>query len=114
MKRRYFTRPIWTSASHQNCDSPPGSGFFIVTDDVFVMNADGSAQSQLTTFAEHDKMPVFSPDSSQIAFSTGGALGGNAISVMTADGTDWQRGLNNVACEIANLLLRGEDGDVLL
>ncbi|MFY9580726.1 MAG: hypothetical protein WAQ33_15540, partial [Gaiellaceae bacterium] len=54
--------------------------------DVYVMNADGSGQTRLTTDPANDSDPAWSPDGSKIAFAS--LRDGNSeIYVMNADGT---------------------------
>ena len=58
--------------------------------DIYVMNADGSAQTRLTRSPARDENPDWSPDGSQIAFYS--ERPGNAeIYVMNSDGTHQQR-----------------------
>jgi TolB protein len=66
---------------------------------VWVMNADGSGQAQLTfdPFV-HDQLPDWSPDGSRIAyFDT--AAGSGDIFVMDADGSDQHDVSNNPSLE---------------
>jgi Tol biopolymer transport system component/polyisoprenoid-binding protein YceI len=51
-------------------------------DDIFVMNADGSGQTRLTSGLEYDSDPAWSPDGERIAFSRDGD-----IYLMNPDGT---------------------------
>jgi dipeptidyl aminopeptidase/acylaminoacyl peptidase len=55
--------------------------------DVYVMNADGTDQTRLTTDPALDRFPMFSPDGSKIAF-TSRRDGNTEIYVMNPDGTD--------------------------
>ena len=52
---------------------------------IFVMNADGSDQVNLSNSPEHDYYPSWSPDGTKIAFDRGSK---NDIFVMNADGSD--------------------------
>jgi Bacterial Ig domain/WD40-like Beta Propeller Repeat len=54
--------------------------------DIWVMNADGSGQTQLTSSPDDDINPAFSPDGTKIAFFRVGFPGG--LQVMNADGSD--------------------------
>ena len=60
-----------------------GGGF----NDIFVMNADGTKQKQLTNNALEDSVPVFSPDGRKIAF-TSNRDGDSEIWRIRADGTN--------------------------
>jgi Tol biopolymer transport system component len=58
---------------------------------VWIMNADGSGQTQLTFDAtQKDQTPEWSPDGAQIAYTVNGAVNvaGGDIWVMNADGSD--------------------------
>jgi Tol biopolymer transport system component len=60
--------------------------------DVYVMNADGSRVQRLTDDPARDREPAWSPDSSQIVFtSTRGDVAGSDLYVMNADGTNQTR-----------------------
>src|SRR5207248_3000848 len=55
-------------------------------DEIYVMNADGSGQVNLTNNPALDQVPAWSPDGSKIAF-TSGRDGNDEIYVMNADGS---------------------------
>src|SRR6266511_3929539 len=58
--------------------------------EIYVMNADGSNLVRLTTNSALDRMPMFSPDGSKIAF-TSNRDGTTEIYVMNTDGSDQSR-----------------------
>jgi Tol biopolymer transport system component len=62
--------------------------------DVYVMNADGSERTRLTTHPEEDFDPVWSPDGTQIAFRSH-RDGDPEVYVMNADGSDQSNLTNN-------------------
>ncbi len=55
--------------------------------DIWLMNADGGMQTQLTTNGKNDEDPCFSPDGKHIVFSSN-RTGNNDIWVMNADGSN--------------------------
>ena len=55
--------------------------------DVFVMNADGSGVTQLTSHPFDDLLPLFSPDGSRITFGRCGFVYGCDVVVINADGS---------------------------
>jgi uncharacterized repeat protein (TIGR01451 family) len=55
--------------------------------DIVVMNADGSAQTALTSSTDWEHDPAFSPDGSKIAYTRGPTTDRDDIWVMNADGT---------------------------
>jgi len=71
--------------------SPDGSKIVFVSKrdgdaEIYIMNADGSAQTRLTTSSGNDLRPTFSPDGSLIIFDA--ARGGNSdVTVMNQDGS---------------------------
>jgi TolB protein len=65
-------------------------------DEIYVMNADGSNQTNLTNNPAEDYMPCFSPDGTMIAF-TSYRDGNLEIYVMNADGSNQTRLTNNSA-----------------
>ena len=62
------------------------SGFAPFNTEIYVMNADGSAQTRLTNTLGEDWFPTWSPDGSKIAFSTN-RDGHYQVYVMNADGS---------------------------
>lgn len=56
------------------------------SEEIGVMNADGSEQTRLTSNTTRDYLPVWSPDGGKIAFCSGW-IGQRDIYVMNADGT---------------------------
>lgn len=62
-------------------------------EDVYVMNADGSNISKLTTTPDFDEYPDWSPDGSKIVYSSrGGVIGGRRqIWIMNSDGSGRRR-----------------------
>jgi hypothetical protein len=71
--------------------SPDGSKIAFNRDDIFVMNANGTGETQLTSSAggEDSRDPSFSPDGSKIVFTSSRAphVGTYEIYVMNANGT---------------------------
>jgi len=55
--------------------------------DIFVMNPDGSGQTQLTSSTDWEHTPAFSPDGSKIAYTRGPTTDMDDIWVMNADGS---------------------------
>jgi len=66
--------------------SPAGSRFSSSTDDVWVVNADGSGLRRLTTNPANDFDPAWSPDGRKVAFRSE-RDGNNEVYVMNADGS---------------------------
>jgi Tol biopolymer transport system component len=69
------------------------------TDDIYVMNADGTGQTRLTFAARADTHANFSPDGEKIAFSSARDGGNNEIYVMKANGTEQTRLTSNDATD---------------
>jgi Tol biopolymer transport system component len=70
--------------------------------DVFVMNTDGSDQTNLTNNAAEDDSPAWSPDGSKIAFASpcDGVTRKRQIYVISPDGSGLARLTNNRASEL--------------
>jgi dipeptidyl aminopeptidase/acylaminoacyl peptidase len=69
-------------------------------DEIYVMNPDGSGQTQLTDNDVHDWNPSWSSDGEKIAFATARHGGDNGeIYVMNADGSEQTNISNNPADE---------------
>jgi dipeptidase D len=75
--------------------------FGLTTSDIWVMNADGSGQVNLTNTPDVDEgFPAWSPDGTHIAYTTR-RDGNNEIYVMRADGTNPARWTDNPADDFA-------------
>jgi Tol biopolymer transport system component len=69
--------------------------------EIYVMNADGSGQTNLTNDLAFDGRPAWSPDGTKIAFESDRAGSGNyEIYVMNADGSGVTRLTNNSANDV--------------
>ena len=66
--------------------------------EIYVMDADGSSQTNLTSDPAGDETPAWSPDGSRIAF-TSDREGNFEIYVMDADGSDLTRLTNDPAAD---------------
>ncbi len=89
---------------------PPGRIAFVSDRDgnqeIYIMNADGSGQVNLTQNAAPDEDPWWSPDGSRIGFKS--MRGGQSdLWTMSADGDDVKRGTNDGA---GDGQLRGSPG----
>jgi len=81
------------SPTSLNAAAPTGRLAFVIrqggvamSDDIWVVNADGSGLAQLTNWGGPDSRPAWSPDGARIAFVVGDAAG--QIWVMDADGSN--------------------------
>src|SRR5207245_6248156 len=66
--------------------------------DIFVINVDGTGETQLTTDTTNEAQPAWSPDGTKIAFVTH-RDGNNESYVMNADRTSGRRLTNNAAAD---------------
>ena len=66
------------------------------SEDIFVMNADGSGQTNLTNHPERDAFPAWSPDGTRITF-TSRRDGNGEIYLMNVDGSGKINLTNNPA-----------------
>jgi TolB protein len=77
-----------TTASGRRAQEPAGLPESLLNHDVVVMSADGSRQRNLTRTIADELGPVWSPDSSKIAyFAPGGKGRSSEVFVMDADGS---------------------------
>ena len=88
--------------ARKNIPEPSLTGMIAFTSDrdgnaeIYVMNADGSNQINITNNSAYDSVPCFSPDGTKIAFVS--LRDGNAeIYIMNADGSNQTRLTNNPA-----------------
>jgi Tol biopolymer transport system component len=84
--------------SHPVTDSPDPSN----QAEIFRMNPDGTGLQQLTSNAEEERAPAWSPDGSRIVFMCriGGGTADFEICVMTADGTGLQQLTDTAVSEV--------------
>ncbi|HEX8474945.1 MAG TPA: DUF4214 domain-containing protein [Pyrinomonadaceae bacterium] len=68
---------------------------------IYVMNADGSVQVRLTNNGAENRIPVWSPDGTRIAFATRSPGVAADVYVMNADGSNVQRLTDNPADDFA-------------
>jgi TolB protein len=86
--------PPFTLPSEPPSFVPNGTGRIAFTErwQIYVMNADGTGKTSLTSDEDEAYFPVWSPDGDQLAFEAR-----NEIYVMNADGTNPTRLTNNLA-----------------
>lgn len=80
-----------------NC-AQNGKIAFIRNSDIFMMNSDGTNQTNITNNGANNSSPNYSPDGSKIIFSTN-RDGNNEIYRMNADGSNPMRLTNNAASD---------------
>ena len=93
--------PSWSPDGKRIVFSSRRDGHFIgkagITEEIYVMDADGGNEQRLTENRKNDLLPSWSPDGKRIAFASDGK--GNfenfEIYVMDADGGNLQRLTNN-------------------
>ena len=95
--------PSWSPGGERIVFSSAREGHvedkFGITDEIYVMDADGGNQQRLTDNRNNDWDPVWSPDGQRIAFASDrkGDLVSFDIYVMDADGGNQQKLVNNRA-----------------
>ena len=87
--------------SHGNAMSPDGQKIVFTSErdgnrNIYLMNTDGSDQTQLTLHAAHDSEPIFSPDGMTIVF-TSERDGNKEIYIMNNNGLNLKNLSNNPA-----------------
>jgi len=89
----FQTDPAWSPDGTQIAFASAREGSF----DIYVMDADGTGTTRLTSTDANDKGPTWSPDGSRIAFSR--SADGGHVWVMSADGTGARRLTDELAEE---------------
>lgn len=90
---QFQTDPAWSPDGTRIAFASAREGSF----DIYVMNADGTGTTRLTSTDENDQGPTWSPDGSRIAFARTDDL--QHVYVMNADGTGVRRLTDDVAEE---------------
>lgn len=90
-EHRPLTRPLTPGHKGSLAWSPDGRKLAFVRDrdansEVYLMNANGSGQRNLTRNPAHDADPAWSPDGQKIAFASN-RDGNSGVYVMNADGS---------------------------
>ncbi len=83
------------------------------TDDIFVMDSDGSGQTRLTNSSADESGLIWSPDGEKIAFTRDDALGSADIFVMNSDGSGQTR-LTNSRGGSEGIVTWSPDGEKIL
>jgi Tol biopolymer transport system component len=89
----FQTDPAWSPDGTQLAFASAREGSY----DIYVMNADGTGTTRLTSSNANDQGPTWSPDGSRIAFSR--SRDGGHVWVMNADGTGARRLTDDLAEE---------------
>ncbi len=82
---QFQTDPAWSPDGTRIAFASAREGSF----DIYVMDADGTGTTRLTSSSAQDRSPSWSPDGSRIAFSR--SSDGGKVWLMDADGTDVRR-----------------------
>jgi Tol biopolymer transport system component len=82
---QFQTDPAWSPDGTRLAFASAREGSF----DIYVMDADGTGTTRLTSSNAQDRSPSWSPDGSRIAFSR--SSDGGKVWLMDADGTDVRR-----------------------
>ena len=90
--------PTWSPDGSKMAFQSKRDGNF----EIYVMNADGSKQVNLTNRSEDDELPQWSPTGAEIAFCRTGSRGTD-IFVMTADGTGQENLTHNPAQHVRSI-----------
>jgi Tol biopolymer transport system component len=89
--------PAWSPDGTKIAFHASREGAFDGGYDIYVMNADGTGQTRITTGSENDYDPAWSPDETRIAFAKCCPDGNAEIYAMNADGTGQTNLTNNAS-----------------